>query len=376
MDPRSTPRCRSETTSKAKRLAFDLGPEAAGKSVAIRLLYFAPGITWIPTYRVEGAFVNQVGVALQGEVVNDAEDLVNVTPHLVVGVPNFRFRDVISPLSLERVLRRTLDDAPFTGPANNGLIGLSSSRRGDARRSAGSDASLAPELSASGAQDLFVYEAGNYSLPAGARATIPLWQADVALRHVYTLDIEYGMDGRGNPELKSSRAAGLGGTSPLRLTPHEVWHQVEIANDTHVPWTTGAALLLQEGMPLAQELLTYTTPGTRTLVPVTITTDLGASVLTEEVQREPRARRWGGYHYTRIRVRSTITLISHRTEDSTLHIRLRDIGKVESTSHEGRAVHDPWTGTVNGSSEVVWELVLPGGQERSLTYESDFYVRQ
>ncbi|MEZ6185636.1 MAG: hypothetical protein R3F62_11580 [Planctomycetota bacterium] len=45
----------------------------------------------------------------------------------------------------------------------------------------GGGAELAPELAgADGQQDLFVYRVGAFSLARGARASVPLWDQDVA----------------------------------------------------------------------------------------------------------------------------------------------------------------------------------------------------
>ncbi len=99
------------TFVRAKRLSFSMGIEQAGKPVTLTLVYFTPGIRWIPTYRVSGKLEDTAAMALQAEILNHREDLQSVTLDLVVGVPHFRFRDVISPLSLEAKLRNTLAQA-------------------------------------------------------------------------------------------------------------------------------------------------------------------------------------------------------------------------------------------------------------------------
>ena len=45
---------------------------------------------------------------MQAELINEAEDLENVAINLVVGVPNFRFKNAVSPLSFESVLKNSL----------------------------------------------------------------------------------------------------------------------------------------------------------------------------------------------------------------------------------------------------------------------------
>jgi len=97
--------------ARAKRLSFDLGEKSAGKAVELTLMFFAPGIRWIPTYRVSGDLKDTAAMALQAEILNQSEDLQGVGLDLVVCVPHFRFHDVVSPFVLETTLRHVLAQA-------------------------------------------------------------------------------------------------------------------------------------------------------------------------------------------------------------------------------------------------------------------------
>ncbi|HTN74712.1 MAG TPA: hypothetical protein VL096_05675, partial [Pirellulaceae bacterium] len=100
------------TRERTKRLTFRL--DQAEKPCDLDLLYFRPGMRWIPTYRVslsEDPKKKVASLALQAEILNEAEPLVEVPLDIVVGVPNFRFRQLPSPLTLETVLRNALQVA-------------------------------------------------------------------------------------------------------------------------------------------------------------------------------------------------------------------------------------------------------------------------
>src|SRR6266566_1504781 len=186
-----------EVFSRTKRLNFDYGIDLAGKEVTLKLFYFTGGLRWIPTYRVSGELKDKAELALQGEVLNEIENLENAALDLVVGVPNFRFKENISPLTLERMMRNTLAQAaPNLNMRNNEFgnsLGANYSQAQGAWRGreveGTSVASMAPELAGSGGeQDLFVYSMNKFSLKKGSRATVPLWQNSVPMRHIYTLD--------------------------------------------------------------------------------------------------------------------------------------------------------------------------------------------
>ena len=119
-------------------------------------------------------------------------------------------------------------------------------------------------------QDLFVYSAGRRSLAKGARATINLWELEVPLEHLYTLDLDVV---RGSEFEAYLRHPGRQQESPLQLAKNPVWHQLRLENGSLFPWTTGPALLLRGLIPLGQELLTYTPRGAQVLVPVTVAVD-------------------------------------------------------------------------------------------------------
>ena len=173
-------------------LTFDFGKAAAGKPVELHFYYFTPGFKWIPTYRITGNLKDQADVALQGEIVNDLEDITGVNVDLVVGVPKLRFKDVVSPLVLEPVLRNAVGNA--RGLDNNG--NFLNSQFGFNNSYSGRTTVVNPELPAEilagsgGEQDLFIYPLENFSLSKDGRASAALWQSTVPVRNVYTYEVK------------------------------------------------------------------------------------------------------------------------------------------------------------------------------------------
>jgi hypothetical protein len=390
-----------EVFTRTKRLGFDFGKESAGKPVSLRLFYFTAGVRWIPTYRVTGDLKEKAAIALQGEILNEIEDFSNVALDLVVGVPHFRFKETVSPLTLERQLRNTLRVAESTGRSNEQVLTAQFSntmqyagRAENAGEGDGGATSLASELAgAQGEQDLFLYSIRNFSLKRGARATAPLWQSTVPLRHIYTMDIRaartrggatvVGYRGGGHP-LDRSGSGELAITSPLRARVNQVWHQLELTNNGKVPWTTGAALTMRDTLPIGQDLLTYTPAGGSALLPLTVAVDLLGSFDEEETSRTPNALRVEGYDFTLVRKKGTLTVSSFRKEKSVMRLSVAVGGKVEQASDDGKARindfrADDWVDAghlyVNNHSDVTWDLELEPGETKTVTYTVSFYVR-
>ncbi|MGE0193345.1 MAG: hypothetical protein AB7T63_15040 [Planctomycetota bacterium] len=373
-----------------KELAFVLGKDRAGQTARVTVLHFGPGLRWIPTYRLTGDLEGRATLALQAELLNQSIALHGVPADLVVGVPHFTFSEVTSPLTLEAALRNALAEA---APQLMGQVALSNasfaSRAGERVRFEPSGMDIAPELATEGAQDLFVYSLPSVTLPVGGRAAMPLWQSEVPLSHVYTLDLDLGRDARGGApyvrdNVRSARVRRES-TSPLELAQLSIWHQLELVNDASVPWTTGAALTMKGRLPLGQDMLTYTPRGGKSLLPLTLAVDMRAHVVEEEIQREPDKVSWQGHGYMRIVKRSTVEISSYRDEPSSTRVRMALGGRALEASDGGtirindfRA--DDWTNGgnasgVNNHSDIEWRLELQPGEVKKLTVTYEFYIR-
>lgn len=383
----------AKTTRRSKRLTFKL-PEG-GKKQALSIMYFRPGVRWIPTYRInlgEKDGKKSANVSLQAEILNEAEDLVDVPMDIVVGVPNFRFRETPSPLVLEATLRNALAEAApaIMGQvmANNSFSNaMYSQRSGEFRRNAanandaaeGGVVNLPGELTASGAQDLFVYNLPKITLARGERSAVSIFNADCPYRDIYTWDVHV------NRQDIEAAPSGGGVVSPLTLSKNEVWHQILLTNNTNLPWTTGAAMITQGDQPLAQELLTYTPPKDDARVPLTIAIDARGSFDEKEIGRDLKALQWDGYNYARIEKESTVHLCNNKKTPMEVEITLRVGGKVTKATEEGSVVlgayrAEDWTNyqghpAVNNSSTVTWKTKLDPGEtiEPKVTYH--FFTR-
>jgi hypothetical protein len=394
IDDMTTAAERTVTTKRtAKRLTFRF--EKASTRREIVIMYFCPGIRWIPTYRVEiapeGSREKTARIRLQAEILNEVEDLTDVAIDLVVGTPNFRFRDTISPFSLEATMRNALSAAApqlYNQMANlnsfrNGSFG--GQRFGEWQRPAGrggragaGDVSLPPELTAGGTQDLFVYSLPKLTLKKGHRAALPIFDARAPYRDVYTWDLHVK---RSDIETSPSR----GTASPLVIARNSVWHQIELTNNTAVPWTTGAAMLMQGRQPLAQELLTYTASGGSVRVPVTVSVDTRGTFAEEETGRAMRALKWGSYHYARIETRASVRLANSKKIPVDVEITCRIGGKAELASDEGEITlgafnSSDWKNyrgdrSVNNSSTVLWRATVAPGETFTPTVDYHYFTR-
>ncbi|MEM9943741.1 MAG: hypothetical protein AAF939_19415 [Planctomycetota bacterium] len=377
----------SETTSRTeskKRISFQF--DKKDSDVKIKLMYFRPDVRWIPTYRVNltgqesskqlrGKTKTKVAqIALQGEIINEAEDFRDVPFHVVVGVPNFRFRNTPSPLVLESSVRNIVAQVAPNVMMNNRSQQFSNAlitqTAGDfpGQRSTGSDQNgdveMPKELTGQSGNDLYVYRLEKMSLKKGERASVPILTTEVSYRDVYTWDIDV-------IHSETYAADSSSGVSPLVLTKNRVWRQVELVNNTKIPWTTGAAMFVDDFQPLAQELLTYTSPGGTCRIPITVAVDLRGKVEDNEIGRDLKSLRWRGYDYAKVKGKIEIELVNQKDTSVPVEMRLRFGGRADQVSDDGKVTlsgfrKNDWQDlrgdAINNSSLIEWKAEISPGQ--------------
>ena len=384
----------SELITKKKKLKFDFGKP--NQDVKIKLMYFRPDVRWIPTYRIEltdEPFKNKAGnaprntarIAMQGEILNEAEDFVDVPFHVVVGVPNFRFRGTPSPMVLEAQMQNSLANvAPHLMGSNRFSNALYTQRAGESRsnRTSGGDGSAAiempEELSGKASQDLFVYKLDKMTLKKGERASVPILTTEVGYRDVYTWDIVV-------KHSESHAPTGADMRSPLVLSENKVWRQIELVNDTDLPWTTGAAMFVDGFQPLAQELLTYTSPGGICRVPITVAIDLRGKADDREVSRDLEALEWRGRTYAKVVGKINAELANNKSVKVPVEMSIRFGGKATRASDDGKVSlsaysEEDWEGrrgdAINNSSVVRWKAEIEPGECFKPEVDYEFLLRR
>jgi len=377
------------TKQRTKQLTYRF--EKPGQRRELLVMYFRPGLRWIPTYRIQLSDDEKkklATVTLQAEILNEAEDLADVPVDIVVGVPNFRFKQMPSPLILERTLRNALQQATpqLSNQFGNNSISnaMFSQRVAQAQpqpRAAGGESSLElpSELTAAGTQDLFIYNLPRLDFKKGERVAVQIFTAEVPYRDVYTWDLHFK---RRDIEVAPS---GAGLSSPLVLSKNEVWHQVELTNSTDVPWTTGAAIIMQGRQPLGQELITYTSAKSAVRVPVTVSVDTPGSFSEQEIARQLKAITWDRYQYAKIDKKATLRLRNNKAAAIDAEITLRFGGKFDEISDDGQGTLGAFngadwheyrgSGAVNNSSTVRWRATVEPGKTFEPTVQYHYYTR-
>ena len=362
-----------------KGLRFKL--KGAGESANVTLGYLQKGLGWTPSYLVSLEDEKTARITMQAVVVNDVEDLANTDLFFVVGVPNFAYADIPSPMALQQSLAELMRDAEGMASAkasasggrySNAIVAQARAAEMDAASPSPSFSSTVGELVGAPEEDLFLYTRSGITLARGERGTYNVFGASVGFAHIYEWDIPdtSRVDPFGNPQNNYNQ------NNPDGNVVNTVWHSLRLKNTTKFPWTSAPAMVISGTKPVSQDTLLYTPKGATTNLKLTIATDVRTDRQELEVDRQPRVEVRPNTHFDVVTVEGTLKLKNYKSKDIELTIRKALVGSVLSASDLGKsvkvaqAVH-----TENPSSRLTWNVTLKAGEEKTITYRYKVLVR-
>lgn len=362
---------RTEFVEQREQPYLECRLEKAARGGAVHLHYLQAGASWIPGYEIELVDDDTATVRLKGTLVNDVEDLDDAQVHFVVGYPNFMYADVEEPLSGRQSLQQFLQSLTDSG-----------SREPRGRRAMmlqqaflnvdwfAEEMPAMPVMPTGGEfkEDLFYYPPVAATVKKGERLSFVLSESKAPYQHIYTWDVPdtIPLNRQGYYERRS-------GETP---EPEPIWHSLRLENKAKQPWTTGSAFIVQDGVPLGQDMLRYTSVGGETIVRITRATDVAGQKQEFEIERQHNARQFYDDNYDLVTVRGELKLQNKRTKPVRATITKATTGTVEQTSPEAEvAVRAEGLTPVNQKSTLKWQIDLEPGDEQTLTYIVKVYVR-
>jgi hypothetical protein len=340
--------------------------------------YLEKGLGWAPSYLVSLKDDQTATITMQSVVINDVEDLKDADVFFVVGVPNFVYADIPSPMSLQQtfgdLLRMERDSVSgrrdlYANAVMGQLAGYAANEPA---------ASPAPGFSVGGGElvgapeeDLFLYTRSGVTLARGERAAYHVFSGTVAYEHIYEWEVPNTsrVDSYGNVQSGSSSPSD-------KSAMNSVWHSLRLKNTSKFPWTSAPAMVLSGTKPIAQDTLLYTPRGANTNLKLTIATDVRAGQEEREVSRQENVPRRHGYHYDLVTVEGTLKIKNFKSKDVRLAVHRAFRGTFESSTDDGKA--EKMAEAIqadNPATRLTWEIPLKPGEEKIVTYRYKIWVR-
>lgn len=353
----------------------------------VNLMYLQKNIGWMPSYLIKISNDKTAEVTLSSTLINDAEDINDAEVEFVVGVPNFKYNHILSPLVSNESLQTFL--AYFSGGYNsynynnnfdnyygNSMSNVQTQQRVNPRyerlssnsgNSSSYDANTVTEFTTaqSGAEeDLYFYKQKNVTLKKGERGVFELMSAKISYEHIYDVDLPVnGIDNVNNT-----------------ASSNKVWHSIKLKNNTSLPWTTGSVMIVknQDGTmkPISQDIMYYTPVKSDSYIKITVTPDVFVSSEDKEVKRTQKARKINYYNYDLVNVEGKIKVKNYKSEDIKLSIKRNVTGmmKTSNVKWDFTPLLKTQYGNANQTNDVYWEVDLKKGEEKEITYTYDMYM--
>jgi hypothetical protein len=350
-------------------------------SQALQMMYLAKGISWVPSYHIEMVSENQAKIILRATLMNDLEDLESANMNLVVGVPNFAYTYLQSPLiSTEGVLA-------FLNQLNrysNQYSGSYNRPMGRADITAQSFSNImvnneventedVPTLETEGkqAEDFFFYQLKNITLKKQGRIFQDILQHSTMYEHLYEVNIKAN-------NTSSYTYQNENATENNNL----VNHAILIKNDSKLPWTTGTVLLTKAvdgvAQPISQDKLNYTPVSGKAKIPLSVVPDISVKDSEKEIDRKINIKQKDGYFYDLVTVEAKIDIKSFKNSAIELKVNRSFTGETLKCNIAWETKKQVDTGSYKYSpyTSAEWKVKLEGGKTETIIYQYQFYVRK
>ncbi len=377
--------------SESLTLSLDWDREE-GETTAVSVMYIERGLRWIPSYRVEIVDDDTVRVQLQATLINELVDLDDVRMNLVVGVPSFAFAHTIDPIALQQHVAQL--GQYFQRDGRSGAM-LSNGLMAQTARMTETYPSGQPQTAPAGSpevlggahnEDLYIYAVDGVTLAKGERLIVPLGMTELRYESMYVLELASAPPIDAYQHMNTTQQRRIAEMLD-RPVPR---HVLRITNDDDRPLTTAPALIVHDGLPLAQGMMTYTPTGGTSDLEVTSAVAIRVEVEDEELDRDHDAMKWNGNTYARVDATTRIALTNHKPDAVRVEVRKIALGIVNSASDDGesRGINlftepalragpaDAWWrwygwpwywNRLNSAAVVKWSVTLEPGEERELT---------
>ncbi len=349
-------------------LVFDVREAPAGGG-AVRVTYLTRGLAWLPAYQVDISDPAKLKIRQSAVVRNEMDDLADSELHLISGYPNVRFGSVDSPLWPATGLAAFFQQVNQSGQQTGGLLGnnVMSQQMIYSNSASRVESAPLPDVGESGniSDDIHYENIGRHSLKAGDSLSLDIASAQAGYERVVDWTVADPRDPRGRYQRVGEN----------RSEDNEPWDALRFTNPFKFPMTTAAAVVMEDGRFRGQSLSQWVNPGQTTCLRITRALSVRAESgeVEEEGQREIV---WiGGNDYQRTRVKGRLILHNYRGKEVTMNIRCGFSGKMlEADGNPKATLRTEGVSSVNPRRELQWDIKIPAGGEKELTYRYEVLV--
>lgn len=252
--------------TQEEKLGLHLQFNSSRTKQTIEMMYVREGIYWVPTYHLDILSGSEARLRLVANLLNDVEDIEDCSINFVVGVPNFEFRDISTPLGNDATVAQFMQELAGKRAAVSAISGIVNPTLStaaysnsisynysaqDNTRQANTPVthSFIVEPESDLEDGMFLYPKDHVSLRKGGRALIDLFEENVPVEKIYHTEIP-----RSNINSLNRGA-----------TRRDVIQSFKIRNNTGRPLTHGPVFITNSQgktiRPIANDKILFTPSG-------------------------------------------------------------------------------------------------------------------
>jgi hypothetical protein len=338
--------------------------EGAEGDAPVRLRYMSKGLSWAPSYSLELASDGSFSIRQKAVIRNEMTPLTGTTIRLISGYPNVKFSHVVSPLSptttwagfFNQLGQRVAQAGNALGQAVAQQVAFNNPRPQP------STPDVSARIDGEGV-DLHYHEIGRHTLGNGEAVSIPLKKAQGKYERIVEWSIPDTRQPNGRPVQDYHRQR-----DPEKYQD-AAWDAVRFANPFDYPMTTGATTILDNGRFAGQTMTSWVSPGEKTIARVTKAMRIRTVATESEESGKREVVYVGGDDYHSVAVKGQLLVGNQRAEKIHLLIRREFSGKLKEADLDPKVrLREEGVYSVNERNELLWDLELEPGEQRTITY--------
>ena len=356
---------------KKSETALQLKKNGTKGKCPLIVQYLTKGITWAPSCVIDITDPSKARLSTKAEIINEVDDLNNVTVNFIAGFPNLQFAEIIDPIAKKTDLTAFINSLLNPSGANHYRgRGAVMSQAVMANVSIYGGENIGPTYSIAAIkgqaqEELFFYEKKNISLRKGQCGYYPLFSLEVPCEHIYEWKLGDILNEPPSP-------------NPLEpLKSDEVWHSIRLSNNGNVPWTTAPAMTKQGQQILGQDIIYYTSPGSKTTVKITQAVDVKAEHVEYETARKRNAANFYNRNYDLVDVQGKLTAVNFKNKDIVIAVTKDISGEIVRMNPKADVTQiAKGLKSVNPQQVLLWELPVKARDKIEIEYNYQIYIRR
>jgi hypothetical protein len=350
-------------------LVFDVAT-GSGK---VTLSYLTHGMAWIPAYAIDITDPATLSIRQSSVLRNELMDLKGTAVDLISGYPNIPFAQVSSPLDPDLTLAAFFQQlgSGASESSSGSLSQMIMSNSSSGRSAQPLPKSPEPETASA---DIHYQSIGKRELLRGDSLALDI----AAETSRYSRIVEWLV-----PELRDTDGS-IKNPRSSTATPdpeQQPWDALRFTNPFKFPMTTAPAAITEAGKFRGQSLSQWVNPGESTTLRITqalsIHTKASESIApAKEAEPDPKdLARFDDTPYRRITINGELQLHNYRASDAAMSILYPFYGKFLDADAKPALKLLNETNGINPSSKLTWNVTLKAGEEQTLHYRYQIWVR-